>query len=1004
MTDTHKRVVARALDLGTDLYDGLTADQVARNRQLYGGNDITPARKEPLWRQFLRKFDDPTIRILLVCAVLSLAAGVYKGASVGDWLGIAESAGILVAALIATGVGFLLEWRADRAFDLLRKEYENLIVKVTRDGRFKTVPVGELVTGDLVHLENGNKVPADGWLVATSNLTVDQSFWSGETEPAAKDGMDDPDDKRGSTFLVGGTNVVGGSGTMLTVAVGDASERGIIIRDIQTTKREQTPLERKLQDLADVINIAGTGASVLIFTSVFTATALRGRLGGPLAPVGRTVLSAAVITIISTLVVVALTKGRRQHHLLVPAFLSAGCAVFAVVLASVFAWGTPFAGQGTALANLVTGVVSPTLEVLILAVTIVVIAVPEGLPMAVSISLALSARNIRKDNNLVRKMIAAETIGSADVIFSDKTGTMTLNRMSLATLYTQGRLYERDPEDGQTGLGDVPVGELLALGVAANSTCHLDERGGGEPHFVGSSTEGALLKWLQDRGIMYGDLRERHPAIRREDFSSQRKIMSTVVRHGDAPWLLVKGAPERVLERCTDIETTDGRTESLGGHEPDVERVLASMAEREMRTLAFAYRRMESDTDVREDGLTLQALAGIVDPVRTDVPAAVATAHRAGIDVKMVTGDSPATARAVATRAGVWSGDALLLTGEQFAAMSDDELRAVAPRLKILARSEPMQKKRLVEILQSLGHVVAVTGDGTNDAPALKTADVGISMGLRGTDVAKEASDIVLVDDNFGSIVRAVHWGRTLYENIQKFLQFQLSINLSALTIAFISPLLALGTSLLARAGVQLLPHADFREMPLTILQLLWINLIMDTLAALALSLEPKRAELMNDRPKRRTESFVTHNMLHNILVMSTWFITVTLSMQATGWYLGVDNTNTAQVSSVVFTSYVFMQVFNLFNARSVRPDKSAFAGLKRSTTFWAVVTVIIVIQVGLTQFGGATFSTAPLPSLVWLRVLALGLATVAVGEASRAFRRFRYKAAHPADAGVATP
>jgi Ca2+-transporting ATPase len=335
--------------------------------------------------------------------------------------------------------------------------------------------------------------------------------------------------------------------------------------------------------------------------------------------------------------------------------------------------------------------------------------------------------------------------------------------------------------------------------------------------------------------------------------------------------------------------------------------------------------------------------------------------------------------------------------------MSDDELRVVAPRLKVLARSEPMQKKRLVEVLQSLGHVVAVTGDGTNDAPALKMADVGISMGLRGTDVAKEASDIVLVDDNFGSIVRAVHWGRTLYENIQKFLQFQLSINLSALTIAFVSPLLALGTSLLARSGVRLLPGADFREMPLTILQLLWINLIMDTLAALALSLEPKRDELMNDRPKRRTESFVTHNMLHNILVMSTWFVAVTLFMQATGWYLGADRTDARQVSSVVFTSYVFMQVFNLFNARSVRPDKSAFAGLARSKTFWAVVAVITIIQVGLTQVGGAAFSTAPLPPLVWLRVLALGLATVVVGEVSRAFRRFRYRVAHSADGGSST-
>jgi len=995
MTDLNDRVHARALVLGTDLHDGLASSNVERNRQQYGSNSITPARKEPLWRQFLRKFDDPTIRILLVCAVLSLAAGVYKGLSVGDWLGVAESAGILVAALIATGVGFLLEWRADRAFDLLRKEYENLTVKVTRDGRFATIPVSDLVTGDLVHLESGDKVPADGWLITASNLTVDQSFWNGETEPAAKDGSGDPEDKRGSTFMVGGTNVVGGSATMLAVAVGDASERGIIIRDIQTTTREQTPLEHKLQDLADVINVAGTGAAVLIFASVFTSTALRGELGGPLTAVGTAVLSTTVPVILGIVATFALTRGRRHHGLLVRSFLLAGCAVLASVLGAVFAWGTPFAGQGSALANLVTGVVSPTLEVLILAVTIIVIAVPEGLPMAVSISLALSARNIRKDNNLVRKMIAAETIGSADVIFSDKTGTMTMNRMSLATLFTRGRLYERDAAGGGDPLTDVPVDDLLAVSIAANSTCRLEERGG-ELRFVGSSTEGALLKWLQERGIPYADVRERHPALRREDFSSQRKVMSTVIRMGDQMWLLVKGAPERILDRCVDVQTDDDRTAPLGELETLLQTTLAGMAEREMRTLAMACRRIDSEDDMREDGLTLQALAGIVDPVRADVPAAVATAQHAGIDVKMVTGDSPATARAVAMRAGVWSSDALLLTGEEFEAMSDEELRAVAPRLKVLARSEPMQKKRLVEILQSLGHVVAVTGDGTNDAPALKTADVGIAMGQRGTDVAKEASDIVLVDDNFGSIVRAVHWGRTLYENIQKFLQFQLSINLSALTIAFVSPLLALGMTLLKSAGIPVLPHADFREMPLTILQLLWINLIMDTLAALALSLEPRREELMHDRPKRRTESFVTHNMLRNIIVMSVWFVAVTLFMQATGWYLGVDPTDARQVSSVVFTSYVFMQVFNLFNARSVRPDKSAFAGLAHSRTFWSVVVLISTIQVALTQLGGATFSTAPLPLVVWLRILALGLATVAVGEASRAVRRFHYKATHP--------
>jgi Ca2+-transporting ATPase len=320
--------------------------------------------------------------------------------------------------------------------------------------------------------------------------------------------------------------------------------------------------------------------------------------------------------------------------------------------------------------------------------------------------------------------------------------------------------------------------------------------------------------------------------------------------------------------------------------------------------------------------------------------------------------------------------------------MSDDELLKIMPDLRVLARSTPLQKERLVRLLQQQGEVVAVTGDGTNDAPALKRADVGISMGLRGTDIAKEASDVVLVDDNFGSIVRAVHWGRALYENVQKFLQFQLTINLSALAIAFLSPLLAIGLALLARSGFNPLPHADFRELPLTILQLLWINLIMDTLAALALSLEPKRDELMHEPPKRRDQSFITRSMAENVLVMSIYFIVVTLAMQATGWYLGADPSQPAMVSSVIFTTYVFMQVFNLFNARSVRPDRSAFAGVRESRNFWMVLSLIVVVQILLTQFGGSAFGTAPLPLPIWLNVILVGLSALVLGEISRFIRR----------------
>ena len=970
----------RCKEYGTDPRRGLTSDQVLHNRGRYGSNELSPPKREPLWKQYLSKFQDTTIIILTVCAGLALLTGVYRGVATGEWLGILEAVAIMIAVMIATGVSFILEYKADQAFELLKKESENVPVKVTRDGVFRTTRVNDLVVGDLVHLEGGDKIPADGLIIESSCLKVDQSAITGEPEPASKDEVEDPE-------LISGTDVVEGNAAMVVTAVGDDSQRGKIAKELGETERERTPLEQKLDALADLINVAGTAAAALIFASIFGAGIMQGEVGGKLDPAGRTaMLIVAPLVFVVVIAYSLLTTAGRERP--VRNIVLGWGTVFVVGLGIVFLWGTPFSGPDTVINNFLSNVFSPLLHYFMLAVTIIVVAVPEGLPMAITISLALSMRKIRQDNNLVRKMIATETLGSTNIICSDKTGTLTLNRMSVERVFVHGQLHSRG-KDGQTvDLRQHPAFDTMALIAARNSTANLEDKDG-ELKFVGNHTECALLKWLRDQGVAYEELRERIPCGERIEFTSARKMMSTVVSQNGHQLVLSKGAPERILERCTSIEVAPGRTEPIQPHLGELNGQLDEITALAMRPLALAYKKMGSGDEHAEHDLTLLGLVGISDPVRTDVPEAVQQCKRAGIQVKMVTGDHEKTARVIADQVGIMDPDSVVKTGEQFDAMSDDEILAIAPRLRVLARFNPLQKERLVRLLQSTGEVVAVTGDGTNDAPALRRADVGISMGLRGTDIAKEASDVVLVDDNFASIVRAVHWGRALYENVQKFLQFQLTINLSALIIAFLSPLLATILAVLRQDwGITILPSADFKELPLSILQLLWINLIMDTLAALALSLEPKREELMNEPPKRRNESFITRSMAENTLVMSAYFILVILVMQAAGWYLGADSSDPGQVGSVLFTTYVFMQVFNLFNARSVRPDRSAFAGVQQSRNFWVVLVFVVVVQVLLTEFGGSTFGTAPLPFHIWINIIMVGVSALLLGELSRYVRR----------------
>ena len=982
---------------GTDPVKGLTSESVEANRR-HGRNLLTPPQKEPLWRQYLSYFEDPTVIILCVCAAIAMGIGAYRGEM--PWDGVA----ILIAVALATFGAFWSEYKADKAFELLKKDSDNVPVKVTRDGRFQTLLSDQLVVGDLIHVEGGDRIPGDATLLASVDLSVDESLMTGESREVRK--------AADNSRLIAGTYCTVGNGTAVVTAVGDDTKlgnlasalgEGFVCPDLRhakihkeagscrecgaelVEKREpETPLQQKLGVLAGQISVGGTYAAVFIFLALLGAAVFGGKMGD-ITPAWRSGLGFAIC---GSLVFAAVLLAARKRMLTNLAVWGSSVVIGGALILAVIVHGS----AGNWLDSF-----QRVLDYFMIAVTIVVVAVPEGLPMAVTIALGFSMRKIRQDNNLVRKMLAAETIGSATVICCDKTGTLTENRMDVWELHFAGK-HLVGPE--VLSVDDSPAFELLVLSCALNSTAEI-EHTDGQTRFVGNQTEGALLLWLERQQISYQAIRDRMPVESRASFTASRKMMSTetsratcgqcescpvetssvYAQRNGCRIVLTKGAPERVLPRCTHVVGAGMEVQPISEGRQDASGIVTRMAENAARPLAIAYRICRRDEESGDDpardverGLTLLAIVGISDPVRQDVPAALHTCRQAGIEVKMITGDHAATAKAVARQIGLVGDDDLILTREEFDAKPDSELVALLPRLRVVSRAEPDDKKRLVALLREQDHVVAVTGDGVNDAPALKMADVGISMGKCGTEVAKQASDIVLTDDNFGSIVRAVHWGRTLYENLQRFLQFQLTVNLSALGVAFLSPILA-----------TFFPDRGFQPMPLTVLQYLWINLIMDTLAALAFALEPPRPETMSSGPKRRSEAFLTPTMLMNVVVLGVYFIALILLLQATD-LLGVRQLGLGPLAagSVVFNCYVWFQIFHLFNARSVLPGRSAFAGLSKSRSFFVIMGLVIVGQFMLVQFGGDILNTEALPLVVWIKIILLGSTAIVVGEAVR--------------------
>ena len=876
------------MDIDKNKRFGLTDEQVKQSREQHGRNVLTPPHRTSLWKLYLDKYRDPIIQILLVAAFVSLILAFIEH-------NFMETIGIFVAVFLATTVGFYFERDAAKKFNVLTALSEEQPVKVRRGGKVMQIPRHDIVVGDVVLIEVGDEVPADGELLVSTDLQINESTLTGEpiTEKNTEGGGDGAYPRN---VILRSTMVMNGRGEFVVTAVGDATEIGKVAQKSTERTSVKTPLYVQLDKLASIISKVGSVVSVAAF----------------------------VIFLVHDILTNPAWGGKDYFYM----------------------------------AEIV-------LDYFMMAVTLIVMAVPEGLPMAITLSLALNMRRMLKSNNLVRKLHACETMGAVTVICTDKTGTLTQNQMQVDELLPK--------DDNQ---------HLLDVAIAINSTAELDE-----DKAIGNPTESALLLWLKSQDKDYRELRHQAKVLKQQPFSTEKKYMATIAEVDGEKYLLVKGAPEIVLDLCEMEERY--RNQAL--------RELDEWQHKAMRTLAFAYRRIDRGEAASEKSVptigqllsakdfTLQALVAITDPIRKDVPAAVKECRHAGIEVKVVTGDTAATAMEIGKQIGVFEDEAenigadgdmtsldqQMITGEQWEALSDEEAYKRAKDIRVMSRARPTDKQRLVAMLQKHGEVVAVTGDGTNDAPALHYAHVGLSLGS-GTSVAKEASDMTLLDDSFKSIANAVMWGRSLYRNLQRFLFFQLVVNVAAL-------LLVLGGSIIGT------------EMPLTVTQILWVNLIMDTFAALALASLPPSHEVMNDKPRKATDFIINKGMAFGILFCGIAFFIVMFAMLIYCERRGKGGVDVHELT-VFFTTFVMIQFWNLFNAKSLGSNRTAFRHFLKDKGMILVLALVLVGQWLIVTFGGEMFRTVPLSLTEWLVIIGATSIVLWVGEIWRAFKRLLAK------------
>ena len=948
-------------------YTGLTGKQVLESREKHGANVLTPPKRDSLWQIFIGNFEDPVIRILMVAVFLSggIAISMYFSEGVIE---IAETIGIAVAILLATGVATWFVWDANKKFDVLNQVNDDTLVKVIRDGDVHEVAKKEIVVDDIVLLEQGEEIPADGVLLEAISLQVNESSLTGE--PMANKTVVESEFNLEATYpsnhVMRGTTVSDGHGIMQVLAVGDATEFGKVAEKSSEKSEEPTPLDKQLDSLAKFIGVVGFCGAAATFTILFIKAIFFNPASptpgwGQLGLIGALIIAAVIMLAKVWVPVIYDVHALRGKAKELPRSIEQGSwarwflyglGALVVMLAVGLAFGVkPWDAQAWISLSLGKKILSAFMA----SVTLIVVTVPEGLPMSVTLSLALSMRKMLKSNNLVRKMHACETMGATTVICTDKTGTLTQNRM---TVYKTNFYGLKDQQ-----LSDNENSRLIKEGIAVNTTAFLDFSEPGLVKTLGNPTEAALLHWLNGQQVNYRELRENAAVIDQLTFSTERKYMATLV---DSPVtgkkiLYVKGAPEIVFAQCK-YALIDGELQPIARYKTTVEAQLLEYQNQAMRTLGFAYQVIEDHESRFKEGrlhnaeLTFLGIAAISDPIRPDVPEAVKRCFDAGIQVKMVTGDTPGTAKEIGRQIGLWTEkdtDRNLITGVEFARLTDQEALERVLDLKIMSRARPMDKQRLVQLLQQKQAVVAVTGDGTNDAPALNHAHVGLSMGS-GTSVAKEASDITLLDDSFSSITSAVMWGRSVYQNIQRFILFQLTINVAALIIVLLGSLFG-------------------SELPITVPQMLWV---------------------MKRKPRDSNAFIIVPQMRRLILATGIAFVVILLGLlYVLSHYAGGIDAGTPEGLrnlTIFFTVFVMLQFWNMFNAKTFGTNDSAFKNIFKSEGFLTVGMAIIVGQVLVVNFGGSVFRTVPLTWGEWMGITLATSVVLWVGEIFRAFKRMK--------------
>eukprot|EP00644_Phytophthora_capsici_P011266 jgi/Phyca11/110345/e_gw1.18.331.1 len=963
--------VATALQV--DIRQGLDAkntDDLRIREEVFGKNYIPPPKAKSFLELMWDAFQDITIIILTISGIIS----IILSSTVGDHkeTGWVEGACIILAVVVVTLVTAVNDYQKEQQFRSLNAVKEDEMIKVIRNGAPAEVSKWKLLVGDIVRVDLGDIIPADGMVFDEKELKMDESAMTGESDLLSKN--------RESPFLLSGTKVMEGLGKMLVICVGEHSQAGIIKSLINGTHNagDKKPPREEDKNSAD-----GSQATDDIYVEIDTP-----KLPDP---------DEKDDTFDGTEDSQSPLEGKLYSLTILIGKLGTVVALLVFVIMSIRFSIDTFAVDKLPWKN---SYISDYLGFFIIAITVLVVAIPEGLPLAVTIALAYSVKKMLVDNNLVRHLDACETMGSATTICSDKTGTLTTNRMTVMKVWIGDAEFSSATES--IGVLCNEVKEALCHGIAINSTAEilLPKVENGLPEHTGNKTECALLQYIRDGGVDYADIRTNNEIVHMLTFSSAKKRMSVVVRRGESKCrVYTKGATEVVLGLCKQMQRSNGTIEALNNaRKSDIGlNVIEKYASQGYRTLCLSYRDLDvpadelndwADEDVEKD-LTCVAIVGIEDPVRPEVPGAIQHCKRAGITVRMVTGDNITTARSIASKCGIISpGDgSLVMDGQTFRTKVLDpqgniiqaQFDQIWPMLRVLARSSPKDKYTLVTgLMQSTlaphgPQVVAVTGDGTNDAPALKKANVGFAMGISGTAVSKDASDIILMDDNFNSIVNAIKWGRNVYDSISKFLQFQLTVNVVAIMLAFIGAVV-------------------LEQSPLSAVQMLWVNLIMDSFASLALATEEPTPALLERKPYPKTQPLISKKMTKHILGQSIFQLTLLLAIVFSGekWF----NVSSGRLNdlkeehkddstkhmTIVFNTFVWMQLFNELNCRKIHDETNIFAGITKNRVFLYVCVLQVAMQVVMVQFTGDWFNCTPLEVDQWFVCIGLGFISLPLG------------------------